>query len=597
MAGEFPFRTHHQYVYQKPQQHQSYRRRLHRGIIILLLISSGFGLYIIQLANLQLIQGVINWDQAENNRLRLVPIPAQRGEIFDHQDRRLASSRLVRSIYLWPKQNSPQQWQEMAIKLGAILDLSSEEILNKIEERGYNSRLSVGIKQDITPGMFIAIAEGSNDFKGVEIRGESQRYYPENRLASHILGYIGAANLQELKANPDYPMGMLTGKMGIERIANSSIQGVWGNRLIEVNSRGEEIQELGIQEPVMGDPIQLTLDLELQKTAETALGDRSGAVVVLDVKTGAILAMASHPSFNPNTFSNNVTSEQWQQLQSGDNPLLNRALQGYPPGSTFKIVTAIAAIQSGKFSPNSTVATAAAITIGGISFHEHSNSGYGTIGFRKALSVSSNTFFYQVGVRTGAYEIAKWGKELGIGGTINLDLLGLDGANHGQIPTPEEKQAWYNQPWYTGDTVTMAIGQGLVLVTPLELAVVASTVANGGYRVQPHLLATETNTDKTKPVKTAISSQALNVVRQGLIDTVKEGTARSLNDGSIPLTGGKTGTVEVPGQANNSMYVAFGPADKPEIAIAVLVERGGYGSVSAAPIAKAVFQTYFAGKK
>ncbi|MDT9198116.1 penicillin-binding protein 2 [Limnospira fusiformis KN01] len=597
MAGESPFTPHNQYTSDKPQRHQSYRGRLHRGIILLLLITAGFCLYTVQLANLQLIQGAINWDRAENNRLRLVPIPAKRGEIFDRHNQRLTRSRLARSVYIWPREQSPQQWQEIATQLGPILDITPQEIINLIENKGYNSHLFVLIKQDITPGMFIALAERSEYFKGVEVRGESQRYYPHNHLASHILGYIGAASLQELKANPQYPMGMLTGKMGIERIANSSLEGVWGNRLIEVNSRGEEIQELGIQQPQPGQPLQLTLDLELQKTAETALGDRSGAVVVLDVKTGAILAMVSHPSFNPNIFSGPMTAQQWQQLQSGENPMLNRAVQGYPSGSTFKIVTAIAGIESGKFSPNSTVPTAGAITIGGVSFHEHSNSGYGTIGFRKALAVSSNTFFYQVGMAAGPHQISKWGKELGIGGSINLDLLGLDGANHGQIPTPEQKQAWYGEPWYVGDTVTMAIGQGLVLATPLELAVMTSTVANGGYRVQPHLLASQTNTDETKPIKTSISAGSLNVVRQGLIDTVKEGTARILNDGSIPLTGGKTGTVEIPGHPNNSMYVAFGPADQPEIAIAVLVERGGYGSVSAAPIAKAVFQTYFNGRK
>ncbi|MGC9527425.1 MAG: penicillin-binding protein 2 [Limnospira sp.] len=594
MAGESPFTSQPKYLASEASDEEKFRpRRCHRGVILLLSIGSLLSLYAIQIANLQLLRGEINLDRAENNRLRLLPIPAKRGEIFDRRESRLASSRLARSVYLWPREKSPQAWQETADKLSQIVDIPAEEIIQKLEERGYNSRLSVRIKQDITPGMFIAIAEQSADFKGVEVRGESQRYYPENKLAAHVLGYIGEASLEELEAHPEYPMGMLTGQMGVERIANSQLDGIWGNRLIEVNAKGEEIQELGIQSPQMGEPVQLTLDLKLQKAAETALGNRRGAVVALDVKTGAILAIASYPTFDPNSFSDGVTEAEWQQLQRGENPLLNRALQGFPPGSTFKIVTAIAAIESGKYSPTSTVATSAAITIGGISFHEHNDKGYGTIGFRDALAFSSNTFFYQVGMNAGAHQISKWGKELGIGGSINLDILGLDGANHGQIPTPEQKKELYDLPWYTGDTVTMAIGQGLVLATPLELATMVGTVVNGGYRVQPHLFASQTNTPETQPTKTAISPQALSVVRQGLIDVVKKGTGRGLNDGSIPLTGGKTGTVEVPGQPNNSMYVGFGPADKPEIAIAVLVEGGGYGSVAAAPVAKAVFQAYF----
>ncbi|MGB8691672.1 MAG: penicillin-binding transpeptidase domain-containing protein, partial [Microcoleus sp.] len=254
--------------------------------------------------------------------------------------------------------------------------------------------------------------------------------------------------------------------------------------------------------------------------------------------------------------------------------------------------TSVAGMESGKFSPSSTLVSSASINIGGITFNEHS-AGYGVIGFRDALAYSSNTFFYQVGMAAGPEQMAKWAKAMGIGGTINLDLLGLESANHGQVPTPAMKKKMYGEDWYVADTVTMSIGQGLVLCTPLELAVMVSTVANGGYRVQPHLLASQTNTPITKKVKTAIKPATLNVVRQGLIDVVLKGTGRAMNDGTIPLSGGKTGTVEMPGHADNSMYVGFAPADKPEVAIAVIVEGGGFGAVSAAPIAQEVFRTYF----
>lgn len=312
----------------------------------------------------------------------------------------------------------------------------------------------------------------------------------------------------------------------------------------------------------------------------------------MDVKTGAVLAMASGPSFDPNLFTRQVSAAEWDELQNKDNPFLNRALQGYPPGSTFKIVTAAAAMESGKFAPDSYVATADSITIGGISFHEHGG-GFGVIGFEDAFAYSSNTFFYQLGIEAGPEEIAKWGKRLGIGETTDLNLLGLEGGNHGSLPTPAEKEQLYGEPWYAGDTVSMSIGQGLVLTTPLEMAVMVATIANGGKRVKPHLLASQTNTPVTKPEPSGLKPETIDAIRKGLIAVVQKGTGQQLNDGSIPLTGGKTGTAEVPGQEDNANYVAFGPAENPEIAIAIVVENGGYGGVAAAPIAHEIFKTYF----
>ncbi len=596
MANEslFPAQSHY-IVTPEPKNLTLRRRRLHQGVILLLFIGCFFSGLGIQLARLQLLQGEYNRIRAENNRLRLIPVPAKRGLILDRNGYFLAGSQLSRSVYLWPQEQSPKEWKITVEQLQSILNIPATEIIEKLEKTGYRSRIPVRVSPNLSPQMFIGLAEKVENLRGVEVRGESHRSYPNGNLAAHILGYIGEATSEELKQNLDYPMGMMVGKTGIEKLANSKIEGIWGNRLIEVDAKGQEIQELGVQPPQQGESIRLTLDLALQKTAEKALANRRGAVVVLDVKTGGILALTSAPTFDPNVFTDQVTNQEWKQLQSTEQPLLNRALQGYPPGSTFKIVTTTAGIESGKFSITSKVATSSAIKIGGISFHEHGK-GYGVIGFKDALAFSSNTFFYQVGVKTGPETIAKWGKELGIAGTINLDLLGLDGANYGQIPTPKEKEKLYGEPWYLGDTVTMAIGQGLVLVTPLELAVMVSTVANNGWRVQPHLLMSQTNTSETKPIKTKISASTLNLIRAGLIDVVKKGTGRGLNDGTIPLTGGKTGTVEIPGQPDNAMYVGFGPANKPEIAIAVVVEGGGFGAVSAAPIAHDIFKTYFSSR-
>lgn len=591
MASDFSFNSKSR-LNKNGLDNASRQSRSLQAMIFMLVVTTLVAMPMFRLAELQLVQGAYNRQRAENNRIRPVSVAATRGQILDRNGKIFAASRVSRSLYAWPKERSTKEWQEVATTLSPIVKVPAAEIIKKIDTAGYKSALPVRISKDIDVGTFVALGEQSNALRGLEIRVESSRDNPNQQLAAHLLGYVGEATLDELKANPAYPMGMIVGQMGVEKLANPTLEGVWGNRLIEVNAKGEEIQDLGVKDPIPGKPVQLTLDLDMQKTAEKALGNRLGAVVAIDVKTGALLTMASWPTFDPNIFTRKVTPKEWDRLQGPEKPFLNRAVQGYPVGSTFKIVTAVAGMESGKFSPDSTVATSSSITIGGITFNEHSG-GYGTIGFRDALAYSSNTFFYQVGMTAGPEEMAKAAKKMGIGGTINLKLLGLDAANHGQVPIPAEKQKMYGEDWYVGDTVTMAIGQGLVLCTPLELAVMVSTVANGGYRVQPHLLASQTNTPITKKVPTGIKPATLNVVRQGLIDAVQKGTGKRLNDGTIPLSGGKTGTVEMPGHPDNSMYVGFAPADKPEVAIAVLVEGGGFGSVSAAPIAQEVLRTYF----
>ncbi|MEB3342368.1 penicillin-binding protein 2 [Okeania sp.] len=573
------------------EQGVSKRHRLVQALTMMLVITTFIGINAYRIVQLQLIQGEHNRERAENNRIRLTPVAASRGTIYDRKGRILASNLLSRSVYLWPQEYTPEKWSEVAAELSTVLDIPATEIIKKLEETGYNSPLPVRIISNIDRITFVALAEKAGETRGVEVRTENVRHYPNGSLAAHLIGYTGEATKEELIANPKYPMGMLVGKMGVERLANSELEGVWGNRLIEVDAKGNELQELGVESPTPGKSVKLTIDLDIQKAIEKALGNRRGAAVVINPKTGEILGMASTPTFDPSIFTGKITSQEWQRLQGATKPFLNRALQGYPPGSTFKPVTSVAAIESGKYTPDSKIATASSVTIGGISFNEHSG-GYGLIGFRDALAYSSNTFYYQAAVKIGPEQISKWGRELGIGGSIDLKLLGLNG-NHGQIPTPKEKETIYGEPWHIADTVTMGIGQGLVLVTPLESSVMVSTIANGGYRVQPHLLASQTNTNATKSIKTGLKPSTINTVREGLIDVVRKGTGRWLNDGKIPLSGGKTGTVELPGQSDNAMYIGFAPAYNPEIAVAVAVEEGGYGSVGAAPVAKAVFDVYF----
>lgn len=563
-----------------------------RPFVVMSIVTLLMGVCGARLAQLQVVEGEDYRQRAEDNRIRLIPIPAARGNLVDRKGRLMAANRLARAVYLWPREQKPDQWKETAKKLSPLIDVSPEDIVNKINETGYASGMPVRIAQKIDPQAFVTIAEAMADVPGIEVRAESSRYYPEGSTSAHILGYIGEATQEDLMANPDYPMGIIIGKMGIEKTINEQLMGVWGNRLVEVNANGEEIRELGVRSAISGEPLELTLDAEVQKAAERALGYRRGAVVVLDVKTGGVIAMASGPSFDPNIFTRNVKAAEWQRLQELENPFLNRALQGYPPGSTFKMVTAAAGIGSGKYYPDSYLGTSSYIVVGGIAFHEHSG-GYGVIGFRDALAYSSNTFFYQVGMETGPEEIAKWGSKLGIGESTSLDLLGLDGGSHGMIPTPEEKLRMFNEPWYAGDSVTMGIGQGMVLCTPLELAVMSAVFANGGKRVKPHLLTSQSNTPATQPEPVGLSDEAIAVIKEGMVAVVQKGTARILNDGTVPLSAGKTGTSEVLGQPSHAVFVGFAPAVNPEISIAVVVENGGYGGVTAAPVALEVYRTYF----
>lgn len=252
-------------------------------------------------------------------------------------------------------------------------------------------------------------------------------------------------------------------------------------------------------------------------------------------------------------------------------------------------MTASAGMQSGRFSPDAVLMTAAFISMGGHQFWEHTNQGYGAIGFREALAFSSNTFFYQIGLGAGPEAIAHWAKQLGIGST----KLGLEGEDHGIVPTPAQKEKLYGEPWYGGDTVSMAIGQGVVQATPLEMAVVVSTIANGGWRVHPHLLTSQTNTAATRRVTTGLDQATINEIRLGLTAAVQEGTAQGLNNSSVPPTAGKTGTAEVLGDQPHAWFVGYAPRENPKVAVAVIVENGGYGGVTAIPIAQEVLKAYF----
>ena len=566
------------------------KSRLNRGNRAAFLLGFAtlvLSLPMLRLVQLQIVQGTYNRELAQHNRIRPIPMVSDRGPITDRNGLSLAANQVTRSLYLYPREQTAQQWAITANHLSKILNIPSDKIIADIKKVGYESAVPIRIYRNLQPQAFITLAEDTA-IPGLEIQSDASRIYPNGPIAAHLLGYIGEATEDDMKKNPDFPTGMIVGQMGIERLADADLRGKWGNRLIEVDSMGKEIKVLGTQSPVPGQSLQLTLDLKLQKAAEDALAGRRGAAVVMDVKTGAILAMASGPTFDPNVFTRKISQSDWDKLQSSEKPLLNRALQPYPPASTFKIISTIAALESGKYQPDSTIMTANAINVGGALFHEH-GSGYGEIGFKEAMAVSSNTFFYQVGLAVGPEEMRKWGRNLG----ITTSPINLDGENEGYLPTPASKEKYYKEPWYGGDTVMTAIGQGLVQVTPLEMAVMISAVANGGKRVKPHLMSQQTLLATMQPESIGLQPSTLKILQEGLQAVVSGGTAQQLNDGSIPPTAGKTGTAEVSNGADNALYVGYGPVKDPQIAIAVVVENGGFGATSAVPIAHAVYKAHF----
>ncbi len=590
MDSRFPTLRHGRSPHIQAPPNRSLQTAIFVGLVSLPMLGIG-----LRLVDLQLQQGATFREKAELNRSRRTPIPAARGPVYDRQGKLLAGSQLTRSVYLTPQRRSLDQWRSVLTPLEIHLERPVNDLLQEIAEKQREGQLEqpIRIARQLSEAGFVIFAEQNLQTQGLWIQTEASRQYPQKETAAHVLGYTGEATAKEMKANPKFPVGMIVGRAGVERLADQDLRGKWGYERLEADAKGTINRRLDRRKPISGSPVRLTLDLKMQKTAEAALGNRRGGVAAIEIKTGRVLALASQPGFDPNLFTDGLTAAEWEQLRGKGTPLLNRALQGYPPGSTFKVATAIAGMQSGKYTPSSRIPTFNAIVLGGHAFREHSGS-YGVIGFVDALAYSSNTFFYQIGLKIGPEAIAHWSRELGIGQPLKL---GLGGGATGSVPTPATKKDKHGVPWYAGDTVSMSIGQGVVLGPPLELAVMTATVVNGGNRVIPHLLDSQTADNAYSPHPTGIDPQVLKVVRDGMVAVVTKGTARNLGDGSIPLSGGKTGTAEVPNGRSNAMFVGFAPANDPQIAIAVAVENGGYGGAVAAPIAKAVYGAYFKGPK
>ena len=568
--------------------------------VILLLLLTLFGAIGARLVWLQLLHGADNKVAADENRIRLMPRSPIRGRLLDRRGKVLASSKLTYSLYIEPRLVSDAEWPALRDRLADLMQLPADA-LDRRRERGvgkdgYRTALAIGL----TPEQVLRFREQNLGLKGASVDADILRHYPHGTLAAHALGYTQPITDNEYKnlAEKGYKIRDRIGRIGVEAAYESHLRGKWGGQMLEVNAMGEVQRYLGNRPSKSGKDLQLTLDLNLQRAAEQALADkRGGAIVAMNPRTGAILAMASRPTFDPNFFSKLITTQkEYDALFLAPNkPLLSRAMNAYDPGSTWKPVTGMAGMETGKFPPKVKLTTTSCITYGGHCFPDHNGAGFGVIGYEDALRFSSNTFFYQVGVGVGSRALYKAARQLGFAGPSGIEI-GYE-ESYGLVGHEDwaaKGRGWADPgttPWIPEDMASASIGQSVVQITPLQLARAYSVFANGGYLVTPHLA--DQGLDWTSPerrTKVEIKPSTLQTIRAGLRKVVADGTGYGLNDPALPPSAGKTGTAEdSTGGPDHAWFACFAPYDQPEIVVAAFAENTpGGGSVHALPMAKKV---------
>ncbi|MBI1986937.1 MAG: penicillin-binding protein 2 [Nitrospinae bacterium] len=579
-----------------------------RGGILLL-----FGVLFFRLWYLQVIHEERFRQLAENNRVRTIAVQGPRGVLYDRYKRVIASSRPAFNLTVVP---------DDLLDLDAILqlfkghlDLDLEEVKKKIESA--YPYASLALKRDISRQELAFIEEHKIYLPGITLQIQPLRYYRYNDLAAHALGYLGEISEHQLKAQSDgeYRMGDMVGQYGLEKGLEPFLKGMRADRLLEVDALGRELRLLRPEQFIPGHSLSLTLDVDIQQAAEELLAatGKGGAVVTLDPNTGQVLAMASRPSFDPNLFAAGVPRKIWAGLVTDKkHPLQNRALQGlYPPGSVFKIIMATAGLEEGVIRPDTAFFCPGSFYFGGRSFRCWRKRGHGSVSLHRALVESCDVYFYQLGRRLGIDAIAKYSHLYGFGEPSGL---GLDHEKGGTVPSTSWKRQRFHQPWYPGETISVAIGQGYNQMTPMQLAVMISAVANGGKVYRPYLVKrietpegrAEKEFEPELRWRLPVNPQNLEFIRKALWGVVNEpgGTASKARSKFPGVeVAGKTGTAQSIGgekygmkgieTEDHALFVAFVPFDKPQMAVAVLLEHGGHGGSAAAPIAGAIIERYF----
>lgn len=582
-----------------------------------LFVAGAFLLIFVYLWYLQVIRGSDLRQLSENNRIRIREMVADRGMLLDRKGQILAHNRPSFDVFLVPEdiRTNPEALE----KIGEILNLPREEIGEKV--KGVKRRPAfrpIKLKSDIDWDRLALIESNRIHLPGILVDVRPRRAYYHGALASHLLGYIGEVDENELKQMKDriYRMGAMIGKYGVEYEWENQLKGVDGGRQIEVDALGREIKPLRSVEPFPGNNVILTIDFDLQKAAEEAYQDRNGALVAMDPKTGCILAMVSKPSFDPSIFARGVSAEEWKALMDHPfHPLRNKGIQGqYPPGSVFKIVTAIAGLETETITPQTQITCTGVFPYGNRDFRCWKEKGHGTLNLHQALVESCDVYFYQVGLKVGVDGIAHYAGELGLGRKTGI---GLPHEKAGIVPTTSWKKRRFGASWYSGETLSVAVGQGYLNTTPLQILMLISAVANGGRLHLPRVVERVENIygEKLREYfseekgRANISEKTLRVIQEALMGAVNEprgtGYASALKQVKVA---GKTGTAQVVRMAidfkkgdmnrmplkfrDHAWFAAYAPFEDPQIAVAVLVEHGGYGGAAAAPIAKKVIAKY-----
>ena len=609
--------------YHNEQDLDRFRNRLlvaGAGVLLAFLLLFGRFVY------LQIIQHDYYTTRAESNRISLVPIMPNRGNIEDRNGIVLARNYSAFTLEITPAKTNG---------LEATIDGLAEIVEIQLKDRRRFKRLleesknfeSIPIRTRLTDEEVARFAANRYRFPGVEVKARLFRQYPEGTLAAHAIGYISRINAKEKEAieargdGANYKGTDHIGKVGLEEHYEVELHGTAGHQQVEVDAGGRAVRVLSQTAPIPGNNLRLTLDGKLQRVAEEAFGGRRGSLTAIDPSNGAVLALVSSPAFDPNLFVDGIRFDDWDELNNHpEKPLLNRAIYStYPPGSTFKPLMALAALNTGKRTPNQTMADPGYFNFGNRRFMDDKVGGHGPVDMYKSIVVSCNTYYYVLANDMGIDSIARFMGELGLGKRTGIDI---PGEATGILPSQEWKQQRFKkkeqQKWFAGETISVGIGQGYNAYSTLHMAHALANVLNYGKVFRPHLVNTITNPTtgevrkvEAEPIRQIpLKPDHVDVIKRAMAGVVKAGTGARAFAGAPYESGGKTGTAQVfslkggkyvAGMVkerlrDHSWYVAFAPVDDPKIVVAVMVENGGFGAQSAAPIARQVFDYYLLGK-
>ncbi len=604
-----------------PEETPGLRRRF---IISSFIVVGVFFILALRLWYLQIL-GVDHYrDLSERNRIRHVAIQAPRGAVFDRHGTLLVDNRPAFTVSAL--RQGVDDRKQLFLSLGELLETDEDQLEERwLAGQGLPRYRPLPLLEDVGRQAMEKVQENSVDLPGILVEVKPFRAYPFGEMAAHLFGYLGEITEEELSKSDfsSYRSGEMVGKTALERMFEHKLRGTAGQKRIEVNVKGRELRQLTTRNPLPGQRLYLTIDATLQQAAENALIDKAGAVVVLDVNNGEVLAFVSKPTFDPAWFARGVSSDEWRELiENPLHPMTNKVLRGqYPPGSTFKMVVALAALEAGTVTPSTKFQCDGSIKLGSYEYRCWKKKGHGSVDLHQAIKESCDVWFYHVGLETGIDRIASAAQRLGLGQKTGFPF---GGERSGLIPTRAWKKKRFGTSWYDGETVISAIGQGFVLTTPLQLASMTAALANGGTVWKPQIVQKIVNLEgeadwlltPEKLTETAWSGESLQVVRKAMESVVNDvgGTAWRSRMKKVRFAG-KTGTAQVVRRKSDeeeeqqkdddvvpykyrdhALFVSYAPADNPKIAVAVVVEHGGHGSSAAAPVAKAVYEAYFADK-